>query len=175
MNMEKEDRRGKPLLFAEKAITSVVWCAGAISTLLILVTFVLTIISVFMRYVVSQPVVWIDQLSGYLLVSIVMFGVAEAYRKHNHIAIDLFTARLTGKAKLIKGLWSDLCVLTFAVILGISTWESIEFARVFGSYTTGDIEIESWIPQSPLMVAAILLGVFASVRFVERIAKGDKS
>ena len=55
-------------------------------------------------------------------------------------------------------------MFTLAAIIGWSAWESILFARAFGSYSVGYIEIETWIPQVPLVFGAILLGLAAIAR-----------
>lgn len=155
----------------EKAAAPVAWVGGALSTLLILFLFGLTIYAIVMRYLVEKPVLWIDELTGYLLVALIMLGVTEAYRRRDHISIDILTGGLTGRRRLIKGVWSDLCVIGFAVVLGVSTWEAIEFARMFGSYSSGEIEIETWIPQVPMLVGAALLGAFALARLAGRFLK----
>ncbi|WP_068110784.1 TRAP transporter small permease [Tropicimonas marinistellae] len=166
---DKEAASAAP--FTERLLAPVVWAGGAISTLLILAALGLTTYSVFMRYVIGRPPVWIDDLTGMLLVALVMFGVAEAYRRGNHISIDLLTETLTHRGDILRWIWSDLCVLAFSVVLGLSTWEAIEFAHSFGSFTSGAIEIQSWIPQVPMLVGAILLGLFAIARLIGRVLK----
>jgi TRAP-type C4-dicarboxylate transport system permease small subunit len=156
----------------ERLLTLIVRLGGAISTLLILIALALTTYSVFMRYVIGHPPVWIDQLVGYILVALVMFGVAEAYRRGNHIAIDLLTGNLSGRMDRLRQIWSDLCVLAFSLVIVISTSEAVEFARSFGSFTSGSIEIESWIPQLPLLVGGLLLGLFAIARLFGHIFRG---
>lgn len=172
-NMAAQDNRvTAPAPAAERVLTPIVWLGGAVSTLLLLLTFALTIYAVVMRYVVDQPVVWSNQLIGYLIVALVMFGGAEGYRRQNHIAVDLVTERLAGRARLAVNIWSDLCVLAFAIVLGISTYQSISFARMFGSYSPGAIQIQTWIPQVPMLIASILFGVFALARLADRLIEG---
>lgn len=158
----------------ERLLTPFVWVGGAISTLLILVALALTAYSVFMRYVMNRPPVWIDQFTGFLLVALVMMGVAEAYRRGNHISIDLLTENLSGGWQRLRLIWSDLCVLAFSAVLVLSTWEAIEFAHSFGSFTSGSIEIASWIPQVPILVGALLLGLFAIARLIGHVFGGSR-
>lgn len=165
--------RAAPL--AERIATPIVSLGGAISTLLILAALGLTTYSVFMRYVIGSPPVWIDQLTGFLLVALIMFGVGEAYRHGNHIAIDLLTEDLPPRMRKLRWIWSDLCVLAFSVVLVLSTWETVEFAMAFGSYTAGSIQIASWIPQLPLLIGGVLLGLFAVARLIGHLQKrGDQ-
>jgi len=147
----------------------VVWLGGAVSAVLIVATFVVTIYAIFMRYVMNKPLLWADEITGWALVAIVMLGAAEAYRRGDHIAIDLLSARATGLRKRIIDFVADVAVLAFAVIVAISTWEAISFARMFGSYTSGHIVIETWILQTPILIGCVLLILMAVIRLGERL------
>ena len=147
----------------------VVWLGGAVSAVLIVATFVVTIYAIFMRYVMNKPLLWADEITGWALVAIVMLGAAEAYRRGDHIAIDLLSARATGLRKRIIDFVADVAVLAFAVIVAISTWEAISFARMFGSYTSGHIVIETWILQTPILIGSVLQILMAVNRLGERL------
>jgi len=147
-----------------RAIEALVRLGGMLSTLLILFVFALVCYAVLNRYVLGVPVQWADELTGYILVAIVMLGAAEALRRDNHISIDLLSSKLGGRGQLFLGILSNLAVLLLAAIIGWSAWKSILFARAFGSYSVGYIEIETWIPQVPLLFGAGLLGLAAIAR-----------
>lgn len=150
----------------ERLLAPLVKVGGAISTALILVTLALTTYSVFMRYVMGMPPTWIDQMTGFLLVAMVMFGVSEAYRRGDHIAIDLLTANLSSGMARLRAVWSEICVLAFSVVLILSTWEAIHFSMDFGAYTSGAIEVASWIPQLPMLIGGVLLALMAIARLI---------
>ena len=62
-----------------------------LGSVLVLVTILIVVYSVFMRYVINIPQTWTDELVGYFLVATVMFGVAP-------------------KVKLAKTVtWSPIC------------------------------------------------------------------
>lgn len=158
--------------FGERWVGRLVWLCGALSTLLILVALVVTVYAIVMRYVFERPLLWVDELTGYGLVALIMLGMAEAYRRGDHIGIDLLTGRVQGRARRGLAAWADAAVLGFAVVLGWSTWDAISFARAFGSYSAGHIEIETWIPQVPLLIGAVLLGLLAAARLLGRVLGG---
>ena len=62
---------------------------GMISSFLILVVFGLIIYAIFQRYVLNTPLKWGDEMVGYLLVSLVMAGAAEAMRARASVASEL--------------------------------------------------------------------------------------
>lgn len=156
--------------FLLKLITPLIWLGGAISTVLILIILAVTIYAIVMRYALNAPLLWADEVTGWSLVAIVMLGAAEAYRRGDHIAIDILSDKTTGSLKWALALLGDLAVLGFAVILGWSTWDGIAFNRMFGSYTSGHIEIETWYLQTPMLAGAIFLGLVALAKVLARFS-----
>lgn len=171
MPARNQDGAAPAAPLALRVLTGLTRVSGAISTALILVFFAVTLYSVFMRYVLNRPLSWADELTGWGLVALVMFGACEAYRRGDHIAIDLLTAKLPPRIARPQAVWADLGVLTLAGVIGASAWESIHFARDFGAYTSGRLEVPSWIPQVPLLVGAVLLALTALGRIAAHLAK----
>lgn len=155
-----------------RAAELLIRAGGVLSALLILVIFAIVSYAITQRYVMDMPLLWGDELIGYLLVASVMLGAAEALRRDDHISIDLIAARAGPRGHLMVGIASNLSVIVFAVIIGWSAWGSIVFARAFGSYSVGYIEIETWIPQVPLLFGAVLLAL-AAVSRILRLLAGD--
>ncbi|MFC3227704.1 TRAP transporter small permease [Marinibaculum pumilum] len=143
---------------------------GILATLLILFVAGLTCLAVAQRYLLGAPLLWSDELAGYLLVTLVMAGLAEAYRRGDHIAIDLVTGRLSAGGRRAVAIWSDLAVLAVAIVLGLSAWDAVTFARAFGAYPAGEIQVPTWILQVPLIGGAALLALAALTRLLTRLA-----
>lgn len=128
--------------------------------------------AIIQRYVLGRPLLWGDEMLGYVLVALVMFGAAEALRRGDHIAIDLLTASTQGKSRWLLALWSHLAVLIFALILGYSAWDAVSFAYDFGEYSAGSMEVPTWIPQLPMLLGALLLGLASLARLLDRLLPG---
>ncbi len=143
--------------------------SGVVSTMLVLVTFLLAIYAIFQRYFFDTPLKWGDEMKGYLLVAIVMLGAAEALRNGDHISIDLVSAKLPGQAGKWITVFSSFAVLVFACVFGISAWETVTFSHGFGSYSSGYLETPMWIPQSAMLVGAVLLGLAALTRLLAAV------
>lgn len=153
--------------FPIRLIYGLVWFGGALSGLLILVAFFFTIIAVFWRYVLSDPLLWTDDMTGWTLVALIMLGVSEAYRRGDHIAMDLLTERMVGKTKKLQMIWAHLSVLAVAIVLSLSSWHMVHFAYEWQAFTSTNIEIPLWIPQAPLFLGSVLLGVTAFTKLLE--------
>ncbi len=103
-----------------------------------------------------------------------MFGAAEALRCGDHIAIDLVFERVGERGGFLLRMLSHVAVIGFALVLGISSWESISFARAFGSYSPGYLEVATWIPQLPMLAGAFLLGLAALTRLMALFAGSNR-
>ncbi|MDE4176621.1 TRAP transporter small permease [Phaeobacter sp. PT47_59] len=173
MNDTPQTRGAAPKGAVLRAVDGIVWLGAALSTALILIAFALTVYAVFMRYLVNRPLPWSDDVTGWMLVSLIMLGAAEAYRRNAHIAIDLVTTQLNPRASRIQAYFADIAVLAFAIVLGLSSLEAVRFAQSFGAYTSGTVEVPQWIVQLPLVVGAALLGLVALSRILSRLLNGD--
>ena len=147
--------------------------AGVLSSLLIFVSFCLMIFAIFQRYFLNTPLKWGDEMLGYLLVAIVMSGVAEALRRGDHVAIDLLTPFFGTKIRALLTYLSYTAVLAFAVIFGISADEVVRFSYGFGSFSPGYLEAPMWIPQSTMIAGSVLLGLGALAGLVRSFCKAE--
>ncbi|UUP18318.1 TRAP transporter small permease subunit [Nitratireductor thuwali] len=144
---------------------------GALSAVLILVVLVATAVSVFNRYVLGRPVMGIDEATGFLVVAIVMLGAAEALRRGDHIRIDILFAHAGPRTRWWLELWSLAAVISFSTLLLVASWHTVVFSRTFGAYSTGYLSIPMWIPQSTMIVGAILLIIAALAALLDLIAE----
>ena len=145
---------------------------GLISGSLILVALIVTTANVVGRYALGNPFRGAEELTGYLVVATVMTGAAEAYRRGDHIAIDFIRGVALAPVRAASRILFDASVLLFAAIIGWSGWHSVQFSRSFGSYSPGYLETPMWIPQSAMLVGAILLCLAAAGRLYQTIARG---
>jgi len=158
---QKQKGERHALLSLAEAMEWPIRLAGMLSSLLILLSFCLMIFAIFQRYFLNTPLKWGDEMLGYLLVAIVMSGMAEALRRGDHVAIDLVSSFFGSTARVWLIRLSYSAVLAFAVIFGISADEVVRFSYGFGSYSPGYLEAPMWIPQSTMVAGSVLLGLGA--------------
>ena len=170
---QKQRGERQALLLLAKIMEWPIRIAGVFSSLLIFVSFCLMIFAIFQRYFLNTPLKWGDEMLGYLLVAIVMSGVAEALRRGDHVAIDLLTSFFGTKVQAWLKHLSYAAVLAFSVIFGISADEVVRFSYGFGSYSPGYLEAPMWIPQSTMIAGSILLGLGALAGLVRSFCKAE--
>jgi TRAP-type C4-dicarboxylate transport system permease small subunit len=148
----------------ERIVGGLALGAAGLAAVLVLAMLAITSYGVLMRYVLDAPVTWSDELAGHLVVAMVMLGTADALLRGEHISVDLLTDRLRGRARTAVAVWGMLCVLALAAALGHAAVLTIGFSYDFGMYSEGYLEAPLWIPQSFLLVGAVLLGLAALAR-----------
>jgi C4-dicarboxylate transporter, DctQ subunit len=131
--------------------------------------------SVFMRYVVNQPQTWTDELAGYLMVLLVMLGVAEVARRGDHIGVDILTQRLGPRGRWLAEIWGTVTVIAVAGAILVSSLEMVEFSYSFGLISEGYVEAPMWIPQSAIPLGMGLLLLAALSRLFGHLVAGPGS
>jgi len=159
-----EPAAGSPLI--DRVVGLVTKIGGALSALLIFVVLVLTAVNVVARYLLDRPIQGVDEATGFLVVAIVMAGAAEAFRRGDHIRIDLLIDHCGPRLHRWLEAWATAAVLLFAGLLVHTAWDTVAFSRRFGAYSTGYLGIPLWIPQSALVVGGVLLGLAAAARLL---------
>ena len=66
--------------------------AAAIGAGVVILMMLVVAYSVINRYILNTPITWTDELSGYLVVALVMLGAADALRQGDHISVDLISS-----------------------------------------------------------------------------------
>lgn len=69
------------------------------------------------RYILNSPIIWADELSGYLFVWMTFLGCAVALGEKSHVNIDLLLNYCPQKIRNLLGWISDLSIFSLLIIL----------------------------------------------------------
>lgn len=89
---------------------------------------------VFTRFVLRDPSSHTEELARYLLVWLGLLGASYAVGRNMHLAIDILTAKLTGRRKHVSDLLITSCVAFFSlgvVVIGGTNlvWLTLELQQ----------------------------------------------
>lgn len=94
---------------------------AAVLTLFLLV--IITIGAVIMRYVFNMPLQWTEEISGLLMVWVVMFGAVVAERDNTHLSIPFLADALTPRWQRVLTLFVSLISIILLVVMAWSAWK----------------------------------------------------
>jgi len=146
----------------------------ALAAIALLASLALIVYSVVMRYGLNQPIAWVDELVGYLLVACVMLASADTLLHGEHIAVDVVTERLSTRGKRLTLLAGLVAVLVSAALLAVEGYDMVAFARMVGLLSNGYLAMPMWIPQALVPIGAVLLFLAAVTALIAAL-RGRRS
>ncbi|RLD54970.1 MAG: TRAP transporter small permease [Bacteroidetes bacterium] len=108
------------------------------------------------RYLLANPSKFTDELAGFLLMWVSLFGAAWVTGKNQHMAINLLERKLKGQSRKIIRLIINLIVILFAVFVFLvgGTW------FVYTRFHLGQISPALELPLGYVYLVLPLSGLF---------------
>lgn len=136
------------------AVSSVV---ARIAAIFVLAMGLLITVDVILRYVFNAPTQFADEVSAYLLVTITFLPLAYTLQTEKHIRVDVFTTRLSQKARNLLELVTSIMGLAFlAVVMRPACNMTLESYR-YGSASVGGLHTPLYLPQLFIPIGLCLL------------------
>jgi TRAP-type C4-dicarboxylate transport system permease small subunit len=132
------------------------------------------VLGVFMRYALSSPLGWTEELATFLMVWLVFLGSAYAYLSNSHLGIDLLERQLDPGARRLMNGFTHLMVLACSLgifiygggMLFLERWDSGQLMPTLGIK-------KAWFYLS-VPVSGVLMCVFAVEKLVD-YQEGEES
>lgn len=118
-------------------------CAGALAIVMML--------QIFYRKILNNSLSWSDELGGYLLVWIALFGAVSALYDKKHLAIDALIIRLPIRVQQIMRVIVDCLISIFLLVI---FYYSIPLMTQLGGRTAVSMPIPRSVIYSPLLITS---------------------
>jgi len=171
MQHEHEGEGNSPSFVARPVSVIAQWFT-ALAALLVLVVLFSVAYSVVLRYGLGKPITWTDELTGYLVVAMVVLGATGTLLRNEHISVDLLTARLKPAGRHLVEIWSMACISLVCIAWLYSGWRMVRYSYQFGMRSEGYLSTPMWIPQAAFMMGISLLLVAALARLLSLLRRG---
>ena len=104
------------------------------------------------RYILSSPSSFTDELAGFLLIWVGLFGAAYVAGKNEHLAIDLLLQKSGPARKKFLEIFISICIILFSILVLVvgGTW------LVYTRFTLG---VKSAALEIPLGYVYIVLPI----------------
>ncbi|MDA8227897.1 MAG: TRAP transporter small permease [Desulfitobacterium hafniense] len=88
-----------------------------VASLLLALLTLLSVVNVFMRYVVERPFEWAGEVTILLFVWGIMFGAASVMKREGHIGIDVFVTLLPEKGQRLVRIVTHIIVAVVLIVM----------------------------------------------------------
>lgn len=133
----------------------------------------LTVSDVLMRSVFKQPILDSPQLTQYLMVCVVFFGLAWCAAKGRHIKVDLVVSRFPAR---VQAIFDSTTYFLGLVVCSIMTWRSFLESLVAHRYhsATTVLEVPSYPFHFILTFGITILCLVMLIQLIQHLYKAVK-
>jgi TRAP-type mannitol/chloroaromatic compound transport system permease small subunit len=145
---------------------------GRATSWLALAIVVLMATNVVLRYLFSYGSVWSQELEWHLLSPLILFGMAYAFLKGEHVRVDVVYARFSPRTQEIVQIVSAVLCLAISIIVIVLSLKYVEQAYVIGekSPDPGGLT-HRWILKALIPVGFALLALQSAAEAAKGILR----
>jgi len=125
-------------------------------------------VAVVLRYVFAYSVSAFDELTRYAVILGTFVAASRLLHQNGHVTVDVLLVMLPERARLMLRTIAYICGAAFCLALIWYGWRMVELSMMMDSRSISNLRIPMWIPQSAVLLGALLL----LVRFVQKVVRG---
>lgn len=134
-----------------------------------IVTILLVIVNVITRKLFNYIIIWSEEIATSCFVYSVFIGAAYAYRKHQHVGVDLLVERLPAGAQGVHLITNALLV----IINGYITVLSVQFIQSSWIKRMPITKLPSSVVSTALVIGFGLMTIYSLVFFVKDLKRSS--
>ncbi len=154
------------LYHINKLESSLIFIEKSMLKLSLFSLFFLQILQVSFRYLLKNPLAWVDELSRYVFIFMVMLGAGLGAAKREHFSVDYIINKIkSSKVRKYLFFLSDLPVIVFAIVIIL---HGIRLLKTVSTQITAALGIPFSIPYSAVLIGASLLLIHTLLQWIYR-------
>lgn len=147
---------------------------NVIGAILIFAMVGLTFVDVVLRYLFNKPIASAFEITGVMLICAVFLTISHTHNLKGHITVDIISARLSEKGKLVLDFITNVIGTGMFVII---IWQSIILVGFFyqrGTFHADSLQWVSWPFEIVIVFGSTLMGLLLVRDLLKDIADGIK-
>ena len=112
------------------------------------------------RYIMSSPSSYTDELAGFLLIWVGLFGAAYVAGKREHLAIDLLLQRSSKNRKFKLEIIISVIVILFAIVVMVIGGSWLVYTRFYLSVKSAALGLPLGVVYLVLPISGLLIAYF---------------
>ncbi|WP_299446425.1 TRAP transporter small permease [uncultured Phascolarctobacterium sp.] len=133
-----------------------------VASAFLIVTTVLVIINIIMRYILNSGLVWSEEVATGCFVWSVFIGAVAVFKHRGHVGVDLLVKRFPAVLQKAVRLITDLILV---VLNGYMAYLSVLYIQTSYTKMTPVLGVSSAYISSSVLIAFVLMTIYA-VKFV---------
>ena len=155
-----------------RAIERVVDVAGRATSWLALAIVVLMATNVVLRYLFSYGSVWAQELEWHLLAPLILFAIAYALQKGEHVRVDVLYARFSPRGKAVVHVIEALLCLAISIIIVLLSFKYVEQSYVIGEQSADPGGLtHRWLLKALIPAGFVLVALQSVAEIVKGVAQ----
>jgi len=151
-----------------RAIERLVDVVGRATSWLALAIVVLMATNVVLRYLFSYGSVWAQELEWHLLAPLILFAIAYAFLKGDHVRVDVMYTHFSDRNKALVNVISAALCLAIAVIIVVLSVKYVEQAYSIGERSSDPGGLtHRWILKALIPVGFVLVALQSIAEMVK--------
>ena len=130
-----------------RVVAGAEWLAvsgGYLASCALLIMTIGVTLDVLARFLLGAGTKLAIEMSGYLVVAIVFFGLAYTHKTNGHIEIDFLVKRLPARAQRWCRIFNSTVFLAYTVLLGYFGWRSFWTSYQFNTTSRTGLDVAIW-------------------------------
>ena len=115
------------------------------------------------RYILGSPSSYTEELARYMLIWLGLMGAAYAYSQGLHLALDLVTHKLTGRAKARSQLLIHTLILFFALSVMVVGGIRLVYITWALNQTSASLQVKLAYVYVVLPISGMLISAYAGI------------
>ena len=155
-----------------RAIERVVDVTGRATSWLALAIVVLMATNVVLRYLFSYGSVWAQELEWHLLAPLILFAIAYALQKGEHVRVDVLYARFSPRGKAVVHVVEALLCLAISIIIVLLSFKYVEQSYVIGEQSADPGGLtHRWLLKALIPAGFVLVALQSVAEIVKGVAQ----
>lgn len=133
---------------------------SALTSVLLITLVCLVSLEVVLRSVLGHSLGFVEEVTGYLVVALTLFGAAKAVRGNALFQVRVVFDSLPSSAKRLIGIVFSVIAIAICVVLAWKTLDLVGSSFSRGKFAPTVLRTPLWIPQTLLPIGFVMIGVF---------------
>lgn len=143
------------------------WLDANIERMILLILFVamtvITVLQVFMRYVMQNSLTWSEEFSRFCFIWLIYIGISYGVKRAKHVRVEAILSLFKRRGKLIINLIANILFLYFAIY---ATYYGFTIMNTIQS--TGQVAPSLGVPMSIMYLGMPIGMLLTTIRLIQR-------